>query len=127
MARTIRYLLLSALALFVPLTAQAQTDYPNRQIRLVVGYGPGASTDLMARFTAEHMGNILGQRILVENRPGADSAIATRAVAREKADGYTLLFGTLTVATNTLTKSRAIRSTISSPSAPMATPATRCS
>ncbi len=79
--------------------AQAQ-DYPTKPITLIVGYGPGASTDLMARFTAEHMSQLLGQRIIVENRAGANSAIATRMVARANPDGYTLLFSAFALASN---------------------------
>jgi tripartite-type tricarboxylate transporter receptor subunit TctC len=80
-------------------SASAQ-DYPTRPITLIVGYAPGASTDLMARFTAEHMSQLLGQRIVVENRPGANSAIATRMVARAAPDGYTLLFSAFALASN---------------------------
>jgi tripartite-type tricarboxylate transporter receptor subunit TctC len=54
----------------------------------------------MARFTAEHMSQLLGQRIIVENRPGANSAIATRMVARANPDGYTLLFSAFALASN---------------------------
>ncbi|RDJ20356.1 tripartite tricarboxylate transporter substrate binding protein [Bosea caraganae] len=93
-------LLMSALIALFPLCAGAQTAYPTKPIRLVVGYAPGASTDLMARFTAEHMGHLLNQRIVVENRPGADSALATRLVKNERPDGHTLLFTTLTLAFN---------------------------
>lgn len=85
------------LALAAPASAQ---DYPTRPITLILGYAPGASTDLMARFTAEHMSQLLGQRIVVENRPGANSAIATRMVARAPADGYTLLFSAFALASN---------------------------
>jgi tripartite-type tricarboxylate transporter receptor subunit TctC len=79
--------------------AHAQ-DYPTKPITLILGYAPGASTDLMARFTAEHMSQLLGQRIIVENRPGANSAIATRMVARANPDGYTLLFSAFALASN---------------------------
>jgi tripartite-type tricarboxylate transporter receptor subunit TctC len=91
--------LAAALGVAVATPAPAQ-DYPTRPITLIVGYAPGASTDLMARFTAEHMSALLGQRIVVENRPGANSAIATRFVARAPADGYTLLFSAFALASN---------------------------
>ncbi len=80
--------------------AAAQADYPNKPIRLVVGYGPGAVNDLVARFIAEHVGSVLGHRMVVENRPGANTALATRLVLNEKPDGYTLLFNNLTLAYN---------------------------
>jgi tripartite-type tricarboxylate transporter receptor subunit TctC len=72
--------------------ARAQA-WPTRPIALVVAYGPGTGTDILARLFAERMGGLLGQRILVENRAGASGMIGTEHVARSRADGYTLLFG----------------------------------
>lgn len=71
-------------------TAQAQTDYPSRPIRLVIGYSPGSAADLMARVLGHKLGQILGQPIIVESRPGAASSIAAEFVARAPKDGYTL-------------------------------------
>jgi tripartite-type tricarboxylate transporter receptor subunit TctC len=100
MTRSIVKLALGAcLAALGVAQAKAQ-DYPTKPITLILGYAPGASTDLMARFTADHMSKLLGQRIVVENRPGANSAIATRMVARANPDGYTLLFSAFALASN---------------------------
>lgn len=68
-------------------------DYPNKPIEFIVGYLPGGATDFTARVMAEAMSPILGQPIIVNNKPGASSAIAVDAVKRADADGYTLLFG----------------------------------
>jgi tripartite-type tricarboxylate transporter receptor subunit TctC len=69
---------------------QAQS-YPNKPIRFLVGFGAGGSTDVTARILGNAMSKILGQPIVIENRPGADSLIATQAVARSAPDGYTIL------------------------------------
>jgi tripartite-type tricarboxylate transporter receptor subunit TctC len=80
--------------------ARAQ-GYPARPITLVVPYGPGVSTDILARQLAERAGEILGQRIVIENRGGASGMLGTEHVARARPDGYTLLFGSnLTHATS---------------------------
>lgn len=94
----------TALAVFavISFTASlAAQDYPNKPVRLILGYGPGASTDLMARFSAEQVSKLMGQPIVVENRPGANSLMATRYVIQQPADGYTVFFSALTLATNT--------------------------
>ncbi len=74
-------------------TAFAQADYPNKPIRLILGFTAGGSGDFVGRTVAEEMGKFLGQPIVVENRPGAATNIASEAVARAPADGYTLLLG----------------------------------
>jgi tripartite-type tricarboxylate transporter receptor subunit TctC len=74
--------------------AQAQTTYPTRAIRFVIGYGPGGTGDLIARAVAERISAALGQPVIVENRPGAGQAIATSAAARAEPDGYTLFLMT---------------------------------
>jgi tripartite-type tricarboxylate transporter receptor subunit TctC len=71
-------------------SAQAQ-NYPTKPIRFLVGFGPGGPTDVVARVLGNAMSQLLGQPIVVENRPGADSLIATQAVARADPDGYLLL------------------------------------
>lgn len=72
-------------------SSQAQDNYPDRPIRLLVGLAPGGIADITARFIAPRLGEILGRNVLVENRTGAGGAIATRAVAASAPDGYTLL------------------------------------
>jgi tripartite-type tricarboxylate transporter receptor subunit TctC len=71
-------------------TARAQSDYPNKPIRLVVGFTPGSVADITARVLGNRMGQILGQSVVVENRPGAGSNLAAEFVARSAKDGYTL-------------------------------------
>lgn len=68
-------------------------DFPNRPVRLVVGFSAGGGSDLVARILARTLGEKLGQAVIVDNRPGAGGLLATRGVAKEKPDGYTLLLG----------------------------------
>ena len=79
--------------------ASAQT-YPNRPVRIMVGYPPGGVNDILARPMAQWLSERLGQPFIIENRPGAGSNIATEAVVRGPADGYTLLVISTTNATN---------------------------
>jgi tripartite-type tricarboxylate transporter receptor subunit TctC len=72
--------------------AQAQT-YPNRPLRLFVGYAAGGGADALARLTALNLSEALGQQVVVENRAGAGGTLAADAVAKAQPDGYTLLFG----------------------------------
>jgi tripartite-type tricarboxylate transporter receptor subunit TctC len=76
------------------LPAVAQ-DYPNKPIRVVVGFAPGGPTDVIARIIGADMTVMLGQSIIVDNRTGANSLIATETVAHAPPDGYTLLFASL--------------------------------
>lgn len=75
--------------------------YPAKPVRMVVGFAPGGSTDVVARFVAKKLTDSLGQSFFVENRSGAASNIAAQFVARAPADGYTLLYMTSTLAVNT--------------------------
>jgi tripartite-type tricarboxylate transporter receptor subunit TctC len=76
-------------------------DYPVKPIRLVVGFGAGGPTDIPARFIADKLGERLGQRVLVENKPVAAGMVATRDVLSQPRDGYTLLLCTHFEAINT--------------------------
>src|SRR6187549_1432113 len=73
--------------------AKAQSDYPNRPVRIIAGFVPSSSTDIIARLMASQWSTALGQQFVVENRPGAASAIAADLVARSPKDGHTLLVG----------------------------------
>jgi tripartite-type tricarboxylate transporter receptor subunit TctC len=88
---------LSAIALAGALTAVsqpafAQSDYPNRVVKVVVPYGPGSAPDILARALTTSLSGRLGQQFIVENRTGGSGAIGTASVARAEPDGYTLLF-----------------------------------
>lgn len=83
--------LLSALAPWASARAQA---WPSKPLRLVVGYAPGGTTDILARLVAPHLASALGQPVVVENRPGAGGNVGTAAVARAEPDGYALVMGT---------------------------------
>lgn len=86
----------TALALTVAtMGVQAQQNYPNQPIRIVVGYAAGGTTDILARSLGEQMGKILGQTIIVDNKPGAASNIGAAYVAQSKPDGYTLYMATV--------------------------------
>ncbi len=87
-------LVLAITALVVPLHAAAQERYPNRPIRLVVGFAAGGPTDVPARYIADRLGDALGQRVVVENKTGAGGMLATRDVLAQPRDGYTLLLCT---------------------------------
>jgi tripartite-type tricarboxylate transporter receptor subunit TctC len=77
-----------------PTAALAQSDYPNKPVKLIVGFAPGGSTDIVARIVAQRLGERLGQTIVVENRAGAGGTIGADAAAKAPPDGYTLTLGT---------------------------------
>ena len=69
----------------------AQGAYPNRPVKVIIGFGPGSGTDILARLMAEELRLSLGQPFIVDNRPGASAQIAASAVAKAAPDGYTLM------------------------------------
>jgi tripartite-type tricarboxylate transporter receptor subunit TctC len=99
-----RTMFMSALAVLswtVAGTAIAQT-YPAKPIRLIVPFAAGGTADLAARVVADRMGQALGQPLMIENKPGAGGTLGTTLAAREPADGYTLVLGSVsTHATST--------------------------
>src|SRR5438094_3223371 len=82
------------LIVFLCGTAAAQ-QYPTRPVKLIVAYPPGGSSDLMARVFAAKLGDMWGQQVLVENKPGAAGAIGTEYAARQPADGYSFMIANL--------------------------------
>jgi len=85
--------ILLTLAMSASTLAMAQ-QYPDKAIKLVVPYPPGASVDVTARLVGQHMANQLGQPVVVDNRSGASGNIGTEYVARQPGDGYTFVLGT---------------------------------
>ena len=75
--------------------ACAQSGYPERPVRMLVGFAPGGGADTAARPLAQRLSEVLGQQLVVDNRPGAGGNIATEIAARSVPDGYTLLMGTI--------------------------------
>src|SRR5277367_925119 len=73
--------------------ASAQSRYPNRLVKILVGFTPGTAPDVVARILADRFAQVWGAPFVVENIPGAGSNIATERVAKAVADGYTLLMG----------------------------------
>jgi tripartite-type tricarboxylate transporter receptor subunit TctC len=72
----------------------AQSAYPNKQIRMVVPFAPGGTTDLLGRIVAQHLTEAWGQQVIVDNKAGAGGNVGAELVAKAPADGYTLLLGT---------------------------------
>jgi tripartite-type tricarboxylate transporter receptor subunit TctC len=75
--------------------AQAQTNYPDRPVKIIVPIGPGGSYDLIGRQLADALSKRTGQSFFVENKPGAGTVVGTQAAAQSEPDGYTLLVGGL--------------------------------
>lgn len=88
---TIATLVTISLSVAGPAAGQA---YPSKTIRIVVPFGAGSATDVLARALGHHMSQSLGQSVVIDNKPGADGAIAAMEVKRSAPDGYTLLMGT---------------------------------
>ncbi len=87
----IRLGLLMTMLTGMPLFAQAQDDYPNKPITMLVPFPPGGVADTVGRPVAEAMGRYLKQSVVIENKGGAGGGIGMAQVAKSKADGYTVL------------------------------------
>lgn len=97
----VRQLLAGAFAAATMVASSAvMAVYPDKPIRLIVGFSAGGSTDVVARVVGKEIGESLGQAVVIENRPGAGSNIAAEMVARADPDGYTLLMVAVTSAIN---------------------------
>ena len=86
-----RKLLVAALTLAAPAAVLAQEAYPNKPIRLLLGFPPGGGSDMVARLVAKPLGERLGQPVTVDNKPGAGGNIAAEMATKAPADGYTLI------------------------------------
>ena len=97
-----RRALLGALVLSTGLgmTTVAHAKYPDKPIKILVGFAAGGPTDIVARLVGSRLEKVLGQPVIVENKPGGGSNIASAEAARAKPDGYTLFLGTIANATN---------------------------
>lgn len=100
--KSTRRALLGALVLTagVGISAVAQAKYPEKPIKLLVGFAAGGPSDIVARLVGSRLEKALGQPVIVENKPGGGSNIASAEAARAKPDGYTLFLGTVANATN---------------------------
>ena len=87
--------MVAALTIALGLTSGAQAAYPERTIRLIVPFGAGGITDIVARQVGKGMGDALGQTFVIENRPGAGGVIAAQVAATAAPDGYTIFMGTV--------------------------------
>jgi tripartite-type tricarboxylate transporter receptor subunit TctC len=90
--------LLPTLLFAVP--AHAQKDFPSRPLRIILGFPPASSNDILARFLGQKLSEKYGQQVIVDNRPGANGIIGTEIVARANPDGYTMLLITTTYTMN---------------------------
>jgi tripartite-type tricarboxylate transporter receptor subunit TctC len=99
--RKLRIILISAaLLVHLPLLATAQTAFPTKPIRILVGFGPGGFTDTSARIVGQKLAEGLGQPVIVENRPGANGLVAGDLTSKSPPDGYTIFMTSPGLATN---------------------------
>ena len=87
----LRFITAAAIAVGVIATPAAAQDYPNKPLKMLVGYAPGGGSDIIARLISQNLQVKLGQPVVVENRPGAGGNIAASVAATSRPDGYTLL------------------------------------
>ena len=99
--------LLAAWTMLAASTPAAAQAYPTKPVKIVVGFAAGGPTDVIARLMAQDMSATLGQSFVVENKTGANALLATEAVAHAEADGYTLLFASLSHNVNRITSKEA--------------------
>lgn len=110
MIRAAGLLTVAALAISAHGGANAQANYPDKPVKLIVGFAPGGPTDILARVVGAGMGKILGEQFYVENRTGAGGNIATEQAARAAPDGYTVQMTLMSSAVNeTLFKNFKVR------------------
>src|ERR1700739_4571264 len=96
LAATMRVVLAFALIAFPNLVGAQTADFPNRPMKMLVGFAAGGGTDVAARVMAQKMSEILGQGVVVENRTGASGLIAAQDLTKSDPDGYTLMMGSQT-------------------------------
>jgi len=90
----------AGVAAFCLAASVSAQNYPVRPVRLVVAYAPGGPNDILGRMISPKLGEVLGQQVIVENRPGADGNIGLEGVAKSSPDGYVLLLGDMPIAAN---------------------------
>jgi len=98
--------LLVVLALACAAPAAQSQSYPAKPIRLIVGFTPGGGVDMVARVIADHYSQVMGQRFIVDNRPGAGGTIGVETVAKAAPDGHTLLVSSSSLVTNAAIQSQ---------------------
>jgi len=91
---------LAVIALLAAVPASAQKDFPSRPLRIILGFPPGSSNDILARFLGQKLSERYGQQVIIDNRPGANGIIGTEIVARANPDGHTMLLMTTTFTMN---------------------------
>src|SRR6516164_9840920 len=101
MRRVVSIMLSLACVLTMNPPAGAQEKYPSRLVKIIVPYGPGGATDIVARVLADQLKTKFGQSFIVENKPGGYGIIAIQELVRSGSDGYTLMIGN--VSTNAIT------------------------
>jgi tripartite-type tricarboxylate transporter receptor subunit TctC len=114
MHKLARGILAAAAIISATLSSAAQSNYPDRPIRLIIAFVPGGATDTLGRQIINDLGEALGQPVIIENRPGANGYLAWNHVASSEPDGYTLL-----LAENALAISQALHKKATSPFDPL--------
>src|SRR6476660_914124 len=90
-AKTRRSILLALAFAAAASPVQAQTEYPNKPIRIIVGFAAGGGNDIFARLVGAKLSELIGQSVIIENKPGAGARLGNEYAAHQPADGYTLL------------------------------------